>query len=574
MRDQIAALIRLRIDLFRHTLTASKAISMVFAAVMLFAAFMLAVGAGIGLFFLGINLPRDKPWFALFATDGFVLVFVFFWLIALLNELQRSELIDLRKMLFLPVSLKMIFLFNFAAATFSPALPLFVLPLLGFCLGLSFAFGPRMLLAIPLGVMFYLMLAAWTYYARGALSILFENKRRRRIILTLLGVLIPLICQVPNIVPQLFLHSRDGTSRTLIQTYARSVQDGASPVQKTIAMIHLAIPPAWFPYGLYALSENRAAEAGGTLLGLSLVTGLGLGLGFRSTWRYYVGAARRPRKSPKSVPAPAAQPVSHRLVERTVPFLDDDTAAATWASFLTYVRQPNLYATFIMSFVMILIFVILPGRGHGGEMAFFQKGLVPFFAIILPFMSAGMFLFNVFGVDRDGFRTLVLLPTDRRKYLLAKNLALLPFVLGCAVVFVVAAAFLARTGFRVLAISLMQVCQLYLLFCTVGNFMSMYFPAQWAGVGMRAKNKSANLFPALIFFASFSVLLIPTAVCLFLDASLNAFVGWPLLSPGIILSAGFLFVSALIYRAGLVAAGRLLMQREQRILEALTRDRE
>lgn len=258
-----------------------------------------------------------------------------------------------------------------------------------------------------------------------------------------------------------------------------------------------------------------------------------------------------------------------------MPFLDDDTAAAAWASFLIYVRQPNFYATFIMPLVLLVIFVVLRnGAGYSAEDAQFLKSLAPSFAIVLPFIVAGLFLFNVFGVDRDGFRMLVLLPTERRKYFLARNLAMLPFVVGLGLVCVAVAAVVVRPGVRVLAISVMQVGQLYLLFCTVGNFVSILLPAQWAGPGMRARNKSAQFLTVLASFSTLWLLLIPTAVCLFVDASFNYSVGYQGVPPGPIISAAFLIGAFLIYRWSLPAAGRLLLHREQYVLDKLTRDRE
>ena len=65
-------------------------------------------------------------------------------------------MVDLRKMLYLPVSLKAVFGLNFAASLFTPATLFFALPVVGFAAGLAVGFGMRMLLAVPLAL--YLLL--------------------------------------------------------------------------------------------------------------------------------------------------------------------------------------------------------------------------------------------------------------------------------------------------------------------------------------------------------------------------------------------------------------------------------
>ncbi len=54
----------------------------------------------------------------LLVWDGLVLAFLFFWLIGLLLELQRSEVLSLDKFLHLPVSLRGAFLINYLSCVF------------------------------------------------------------------------------------------------------------------------------------------------------------------------------------------------------------------------------------------------------------------------------------------------------------------------------------------------------------------------------------------------------------------------------------------------------------------------
>src|SRR6185295_18835140 len=55
----------------------------------------------------GLSKARPQVW--LLVWDAIVLVFLFLWLIGVVAEIQRSESIDLSRLLHLPVSLKWIF---------------------------------------------------------------------------------------------------------------------------------------------------------------------------------------------------------------------------------------------------------------------------------------------------------------------------------------------------------------------------------------------------------------------------------------------------------------------------------
>ena len=55
----------------------------------------------------------------LYVWDGLVVAFLFFWLIGLLTDLQRSEALSLDKFLHLPVSLAGVFCINYLSSLLS-----------------------------------------------------------------------------------------------------------------------------------------------------------------------------------------------------------------------------------------------------------------------------------------------------------------------------------------------------------------------------------------------------------------------------------------------------------------------
>src|SRR5262249_21247827 len=127
-------------------------------------------------------------------------VFLFFWAIGLLADLQRSESLALDKFMHLPVSLTGAFLINYLSSLFSITLILFLSALVGFSLGLLFARGPALLAQLPLLAAFLFMVTALTYQFQGWLASLMVNKRRRRTVIVVVTMVFVLLCQLPNLI--------------------------------------------------------------------------------------------------------------------------------------------------------------------------------------------------------------------------------------------------------------------------------------------------------------------------------------------------------------------------------------
>lgn len=125
--------------------------------------------------------------------DFILIYFLMVWLGDLIAEIKRAEPIDFRKMLYLPISLRTVFLLNFGLALISPMFVGFIVPLMTFTLATTWVLGPHMLLCLPIGFMYYIMLAFWTYYVQGILAYIMENKRTRQKVL----VLVPMLFIVP-----------------------------------------------------------------------------------------------------------------------------------------------------------------------------------------------------------------------------------------------------------------------------------------------------------------------------------------------------------------------------------------
>ena len=119
------------------------------------AAILTALGAlgGIITFIIGLlvgvfALRQAEPWIVMAVWDGFVVGFIFFWLIGLMSELQRTELLSLDNFMHLPVSPAGAFLINYVGSSIGLSLILFLPAMIGLGAGLTLSQGPAMLSVI------------------------------------------------------------------------------------------------------------------------------------------------------------------------------------------------------------------------------------------------------------------------------------------------------------------------------------------------------------------------------------------------------------------------------------------
>ena len=243
-------------------------------------------------------LPNASAPIVMLVWDGVAAGFLFFWMLELVNELQRSEALSMQKFLHLPVSLSAVFLINYAVSLFTLSTTLFFPLMTGLSAGLVVSKGPVMLLLFPVLAGFLLMVTALTYQLRGWLASLMENKRRRRTIITLLTMMVVLIFQIPNLLNFYHFNRRPSPETVKIiqqetirldqmlaarqidkEEYQRqvrelqkkygttSVESGTArlqEVEKTATTINIFVPLGWLPYSAMALAgrKNSATVAG------------------------------------------------------------------------------------------------------------------------------------------------------------------------------------------------------------------------------------------------------------------------------------------------------------------------
>ncbi len=292
----------------------------------IFYALMLLLAASsffISLFVGWFLLPELDPDEMLILWDVVVAVFLFFWSMGIVTELQRSEPLSLEKLLHLPVSPSGAYLLNYLGSWFSLALVIFLPTAAGLSLAIVIRQGPRMLVLFPLVASFLVMVTAFAHQFRGWLQVLMANKRRRRTIVTLITLGIILACQIPNLVniavqrqrhagaePSEFQLAVEQLDRQLQQGEVSSLQyqqemellnqqrdEKAERQQRErhrhaiqiLTVVNSVLPVGWLPMGARAASAGQLWPGGLALLG-SLLLGAGsLWRSYRTTLRFYRG---------------------------------------------------------------------------------------------------------------------------------------------------------------------------------------------------------------------------------------------------------------------------------------------
>jgi len=573
--SQLRTILWLRGRLMRNQWSRSGKLNAVLTMIAVAIGYVIAVAGAFGGVLAGaFALAKASPLVILVVWDLIVGAFLFFWMIGVVTELQRSETIDISRMLHLPVSLKDIFLVNYVASHLTFSIILFLPAMLGLCLGLMLGGRWPMvwMFSLVLGLIF--MVTAWTYCLRGWLAALMVNKRRRRAIIAGITFTFILLSQLPNFLGS-FLHehnqhrSRPAPSQ---QTAPRPADGDKVRFPAAVMAAHKYVPFLWVGNGAMSLAEGSVWPAVLGAAGAFGIGGLGLRRAYRSTLRFYMGQATC--KKPSQKPKVAKTAVTGRdLLERRLPGVPDEAAAAAMAFFRCLMRAPEVKMALATNFLMLLIFgAMVFGRrsaGPGGEI----KPFIVTGAIVFVLLGMSQLMFNQFGFDRGGFRQLVLLPAPRKWILLGKNLAFAPIALGTGLITLVLATLALRVSVVVLLAAALQLAAAFLLVSMAGNLLSVLVPHRITPGSLKRTKTSATT--TLLIFVS--RLLFPTAMIpLFIPPALGLLASrvtsLPAAPVNLLLSAVLAGLLALLYKLSLTPLGELLQRREKQILEIVTQE--
>jgi ABC-2 type transport system permease protein len=367
-------LIWLRGRLFRNRMRRAGKVNAVVTQILK----VLALIASVGFFFAALGLgvwllpkaPADRvPEVMLYLWTGVTVGFLFFWMMGVMTELQRSEVLSIEKLFHFPISPSSAFLINYLSSLVSLSLILFFPAMIGLAIASVIALGPWMLVSVPLLIAFLLMVTAITYQFRGWLATLMVNKRRRRTIMACVTGSIILLSQLPNLL-QLTYRGRyrpevdnrsevndslEAEQRAIKQLQAdldakkitpkqsqqrlagileaqkvnaeavaemrrqrenQKVEAALKQVKRWVGIADVALPPGWLAYGVYGAAEHQIwPSLAGTLL-LCVLAGASLRRSYRTTVRFYLGDFRSDQSTTDA--ARGAVPVAPRQIDRQI----------------------------------------------------------------------------------------------------------------------------------------------------------------------------------------------------------------------------------------------------------------
>ena len=567
-----------------------------------------AVVLSVVMFLVGMFALRDAtPAIIMFVWDGVVAVFLFAWMIGILAELQRSDSLSLDKFLHLPVSITGIFLINYISSLVSLVLLVFVPPMFALGIGLAFSKGPMLLLLLPLVVALVLMVTALTYQLQGWLAALMVNKRRRRTVIVFLTMGFIVICQLPNLINMVVFSRhqpentpnagmlaeqselRDALSRgdITVEEFQKRIdesqraqkarseeaeQQTLQQLENTAWIVNLCLPPGWLPLGAMTSAEGNAFAPPLAFLGMAGIGAVSLWRAHQTTVRLYTGKfdSGKRRSIAVAIPAKQTKPPTAGLLEWRLPMLSEQASAVALSGIQSLARAPEAKMLLLGPILLVVVF---------GGTALSHSLALP--AVFRPFMAFGgmtMILLtmiqlvgNQFGFDRGGFRVFVLSAAPRREVLLGKNMAVAPLALGLGAVILVLlqAAYPMRWDYFLAALP--QALTMFLLFCLLANWLSIYAPTLVRTGSFKPANpKGLTLLLQLAFLFLFPWALAPALLALGVELGLEQ-LGWATGLP-ICLALSLLECAVVVYVYRLILnwQGQTLQRREQKILAVVT----
>jgi ABC-2 type transport system permease protein len=543
------------------------------------------IGLGIG--FLGgvvgllsgiFALSKAPPPVMLVVWDLIFGVFLFMWLAGIVSEIQRSETIDISRLLHLPISLRNVFVINYLASHLTASIILFLPGMLGLSLGLILGGRGLMVLMFPLVLGVIFMVTAWTYCLRGWLVTLMMNKRRRRTIIAGITFAFILLSQIPYIVTNIV--DKNDHNRPKIAKSAQPEQktpDQSRDIDKltlphAVLVANKVVPFLWIGNGAMSLATGNVWPAVLSAAGAFGIGILGLRRAYRSTIRFYQGQTAV-RKSKRKRKAEKLTGKSRNLIERQLPGVPDEAAASALAFFRCLMRAPEVKMILGTNFIMLLIFGTMIFIRHSSNISDSFKPFVATGAVAFMFLSLSQLMFNLFGFDRSGFRQLVLLPTPRKQVLLGKNLALLPVTAVIGAVFLLIVKIATGISFVTVIAAGLQLLAAFLLLSMAGNLISVLVPYRIAPGSLKPTKSSTKtgilIFVSRMFFPMLMApIFFPPAIGLLL-----AGVGWlPAAPVNLLFSAALFALMALFYWLSLPHLGDLLQRREKEILQVVTKE--
>lgn len=578
-REQLKTILWLRWRLMRNQSRRGGGLGAVIAVVVGVSAIILAflsfTGALLGAAF---GLGNVSPQVVMGIWFGVTAVFLFFWMVGLLTELQRSETIDLQKLMHLPVALGQMFVINYLVSHFTLSIVFIVPAMLGLGIGLMIARGPEMILLVPLALSMVFMVTAWTYCLRGWLATMMSNPRRRRTVIMCISLSLVLLSQGPNLYFNVFQnrHSfKKPTTNAEWQAQGNARDASAKKMFDNLVAAQRFVPPLWVPLGARALAEGDPLPALLDTLGCLGLAALGLRRAYRTTVRFYHGdtggkAAVAISGAAKIISAPRDKN-RKGFLEHSLPFVPEQSAALALATLRSLLRAPEVKMTLATSFIVTIILGATVFLRATVNISDTVKPFVATGSIVFSIFFLAQFLNNQFGFDRDGFRSLILSPADRRLILIGKNLAALPVAAIFGLLLIILTSVRLHLPMLTVMATLFQLASLLLIAGLAGNLLSILMPYRiQPGTMKPTKMPGLAILGLMLSQLLFPVMMSPVFIGPLLEMFWRRFDLPDLVPVNLIFSALLCGLMIILYWQALAPLGRLLQRREIKILGVIT----
>ena len=597
----LVAIIQLRWRLGYNRIARSGSLGQVLAVLLTLLLFAGALAGFVLPLLIGARLlPRAAPHQIMFLWTAAAFVFLLFWLIGVLTELQRSEPLSLDKLLHLPVSPRGAFLLNYLGSFASVSVVICGPAMFGLTCAMVLVGGPRHLLLLPLFVSFLVMVTALTYQFRGWIAGLMLNKRRRGTIIAVFTLSLVALGQTPNLLHwsmQKRERAREARLNEQIDAVESSRQEGqlndadaeariaeletahkqrteAASEQRSDRMLdrltrfNAIAPVGWLPYGAAALARGEVWPALAGSIGALGIGLLSLSRAYRTTLRIYTGglSAKRPRKRRQQT-AQAPRPGRRLLLEWQLPWIAEQTAIVALATFRGLTRSPQVKLLLATPILLLIFFGWMLFNRTGGRLPGVQPSMAALGAVFLSTLCLTQLMQNMFGFDRDGFRAFVLAPIERSRLLFGKNLAVGALAVPLGLVCLLLVRLAVAIPLSHLVASIAQIGNVFVLASLAGNFSSTVAPFGLAEGAMKPAHPTARkILMQLLTSLLFPLAMLPATLPLGLEM-LFGFLG---IARGVplylIVSLVELLLLAAAYRPLLELQGRFLQRRERRVL--------
>ncbi|WP_426749367.1 hypothetical protein [Myxococcus sp. Y35] len=444
-----------------------------------------------------------------------------------------------------PISPFRLLIASTVASLFEPRALVFYAPLTGAALGFASVYVLRApWLAVVLYVLFALLCAAWSRVALYAVINVLREKHSAEI----MGGGLALFLLAASFIPPI-----DTSWLTAVGDAGVGALDMSLIINATVALSR--VPPGLFGDGLANLAWHRPRVAMVEAAALLFFTAVGMAVAYALLMRFHRQAGRaggQRKDSGDSNPFATTRTRYGTLVTRE--------ALDLW-------RNPRARLLASVPFILAILLKLLSGRdlfvfvlGASAD-AWLMGGLCIYGAVVI----ASTFSQNTFAYDGQGFAAFLAAPLDLADVLRAKNQVQGAAALGMAAL--VALFYRVYFGFGTavdILCAMAAVLAVVPVLLAAGNFLSLYFPVKF-----HASLKRRDKIPLT---ASMLGILAASAGCMPF--------GWALKLAGkegptwgtaamIALAAG---LNVALYRAVLPLSLKLLEQRREVVLQAVTRE--